>query len=72
MKKTYTYIIEKDEDGYYIADVPELPGCHTQAKTLDELEKRILEAITLYLDAMDEELPYSKFIGIQQTEVIVE
>lgn len=27
-------IIERDEDGYYVADVPELPGCHTQAKSL--------------------------------------
>ena len=34
-------VIEKDEDGYYVADVPELPGCHTQAKSLDELLPRI-------------------------------
>jgi predicted RNase H-like HicB family nuclease len=42
-------IIEKDEDGYYAASVPELPGCHTQAKTLDELMKRVREAVELYL-----------------------
>ena len=37
-------VVEKDQDGYYVASVPELPGCHTQAKTLDEVMKRIKEA----------------------------
>lgn len=41
--------VEKDEDGVYVASVPELPGCHTQAKTLDQLNKRIKEAIEAYL-----------------------
>jgi len=43
-------IIEKDEDGYYVASVPELPGCYTQARTLDELMERIKEAVELYLE----------------------
>jgi len=43
--------VEKDEGGYYVASVPELPGCHTQAKTLDELTTRIKEAIQVYLEA---------------------
>ncbi len=38
-------VVEKDEDGYYVASVPELPGCQTQAKTLDVVMKRIKEAI---------------------------
>jgi predicted RNase H-like HicB family nuclease len=42
--------VEKDESGYYVASLPELPGCHTQAKTLDELTKRIKEAIAAYLE----------------------
>ncbi len=37
----FTVVIEQDEDGVYVASVPELPGCHTQAKTLDELNRRI-------------------------------
>ena len=49
MKRAYNVIIEKDEDGYFVATVPELPGCHTQAKSLDELNQRIKEAIALYL-----------------------
>ena len=47
----FAIIVEKDENGYYVASVPELPGCHTQAKTLDELAKRIKEAIEAYLEA---------------------
>jgi len=41
MEREFTIIIEKDEDGYYVASVVELPGCHTQGKTLDELEKQL-------------------------------
>lgn len=44
----FSVLVERDEDGYYIASVPELPGCHTQAKTLDQLTSRIKEAIELY------------------------
>lgn len=50
MKKEVNIVIEQDEDGYYIGSVPELSGCHTQAKSLDELNKRIIEAIELYLE----------------------
>ena len=49
MAKKYNVIVEKGEDGYLISDVVELPGCHTQAKTYDELIKRTKEAISLYL-----------------------
>ena len=49
MEREYTIIIEKDEDGYYVASVAELPGCHTQAKTLNQLLERIKEAIQLYI-----------------------
>jgi predicted RNase H-like HicB family nuclease len=44
-------VVERDEEGCYIASVPELPGCHTQAKTLDELTRRIREVIQAYLEA---------------------
>jgi predicted RNase H-like HicB family nuclease len=47
----FAVVVERDEDGYYVASVPELPGCHTQAKTLDELIARIKEAIEAYLEA---------------------
>jgi len=49
--------------------VPELPGCHTQAKSLDELQKRLKEAIRLYLE-VEKDIPENRhFIGIQQIEV---
>ena len=47
--KEFNIIIEKGEDNYLISEVVELPGCHTQAKTFDELIKRTKEAISLYL-----------------------
>lgn len=55
MKKTkrksynFTVLIEKDEDGFYVATVPALKSCYTQAKTLEELYPRIKELITLCL-----------------------
>ena len=71
MKKTLTVIVERDEEGWYVGSVPELPGCHTQAKTLDGLMERIKEAIELYLevepDILQEEK--SQFVGIHHVEV---
>lgn len=48
--KEFTVVIEQDEDGIYISSVPELPGRHTQAETLNELNRRIKEAIELYIE----------------------
>lgn len=50
----FRVLIEQDEDGYFVASVPELPGCHTQGKTLEEARKRIKEATELYLDVHEE------------------
>ncbi|RLF04269.1 MAG: type II toxin-antitoxin system HicB family antitoxin [Thermoprotei archaeon] len=50
--REFTVIIERDEDGYYVATVAELPGCHTQARTLEELMERVREAIQLYLETV--------------------
>lgn len=49
MENKFNVVIEQGEDGYLISDVVELPGCHTQAKNMDELLKRTKEAISLYL-----------------------
>jgi len=51
MKREYTVVIEQDEAGYYVAEVPELEGCYTQAKSLDELMERVPEAIELCREA---------------------
>ncbi|MDF0590597.1 type II toxin-antitoxin system HicB family antitoxin [Candidatus Methanocrinis natronophilus] len=51
MKAKFNVLVERDEDGYYVATVPSLPGCHTQAKSLDDLIERAKEAIELRLEA---------------------
>ncbi len=73
MKREFTIVIEQDEDGIYVASVPELEGCHTQAKTLDELRERVNEAIPLYLEVdskIVEAVPL-EFVGIQKIKVTV-
>ena len=70
MAKIFNVIVEKGEDDYLISDVVELPGCHTQAKTYDELIERTKEAISLYLSVKPVEIK-TKFIGLQQIEVEV-
>lgn len=72
MKKyNFTILIEKDEDGIFVASVPALKGCHTQAKTVEELLPRVKEAIELCLEVENEELLQNEFVGVQQIEVIV-
>jgi len=69
MKKyVFTVLIEQDEDGYYVATVPALKSCYTQAKTLEELYPRIKEVIELCLEE-EKEPSEMKFIGLQQIEV---
>ena len=62
-------IIEKDEEGWLVSEVVELPGCHTQAKTLDQLMERTKEVIQLYLKCKDPVDTEVKFIGLQKVEV---
>ncbi len=71
MKKSHNHlvVIEQDEDGLYVATVPALRGCHTQAKTLEELIPRIREAIELCLEVEDVETSPMRFVGVQQIEV---
>jgi predicted RNase H-like HicB family nuclease len=67
MALEFSVVIEKDEDGYFVASVPALRGCHTQAKSLDVLMKRIREAIDLCLEVQE---PVSnEFIGVQRVAV---
>ncbi len=67
----YTIIVEADEDGVLVGSAVELPGCHTQARTYDELFSRMKEAIELYLEGKQEEEPIhqTRFLGIQQIEI---
>ena len=65
----YTVLIEQDEEGWFVSEVVELPGCHTQAKNLDDLISRTREAIEAYLENETDVKLETKFIGIQQIEV---
>ncbi|MCZ7556351.1 MAG: type II toxin-antitoxin system HicB family antitoxin [Bacteroidia bacterium] len=67
MQREFNVVIEKDVDGYFIASVPALRGCHTQAKSLDVLMKRTREAILLCLEV--EKPTVNEFIGVQRIAV---
>lgn len=66
MKKEFNVIIEKDSAGYFVASVPQLPGCHTQAKTLDTLLIRIKEAMELCVEEYGMVSEPNEFMGIQK------
>ena len=71
MVRSFTAIIEQDEDGVYVGRVPELRGCVTQGDSLDELLVNLKDAINLYLEVKKEELDSQliKFVGTQQIEI---
>ena len=68
-KRKFTVLIERDEEGYYVATVPALHGCHTQAKNLDTLMKRMREVIELCLEDQNGEIESLELVGIQQISV---
>jgi predicted RNase H-like HicB family nuclease len=70
MSVKFSVLVERDEDGYYVASVPELSGCHTQARTLDELTSRVKEAIELYLETEGTKTEGKvELVGVQFVEV---
>jgi predicted RNase H-like HicB family nuclease len=66
MERQFDVVIERDEDGIYVASVPQLPGCHTQAHSLDEVAPRIREAIELWLEVEGTPAQSLEFVGIQR------
>ncbi|MBC7367743.1 MAG: type II toxin-antitoxin system HicB family antitoxin [Undibacterium sp.] len=68
-KREFSVVIERDTEGFYVASVPALSGCHTQAKSLDLLMRRTGEAIDLCLEETDPHLPTNEFIGVQRIAV---
>jgi predicted RNase H-like HicB family nuclease len=67
--RKFTVVIERDEEGYFVATVPGLRGCHAQAKNLDTLMKRTREVIELCLEDDDSQVGPLELIGIQQISV---
>jgi predicted RNase H-like HicB family nuclease len=71
MTKRFSVIIERDREGYYVASVPAIRGCHTQAKSLDELVRRIREAIELCLEVEGKDVETLDFVGVQEVSVTI-
>ena len=70
MTHNFIVLIEQGEDGAYVATVPALKSCYTQADSIPELLEKVQEVIELCLE--ENEIPaYAKFVGVQQIEVAI-
>jgi predicted RNase H-like HicB family nuclease len=69
MPREFDVVIERDSEGYYVASIPTLPGCHTQARSLDQLMERIREAAELCLQVEQENVERLDFVGVQRISV---
>lgn len=69
MASQFDVVIERDAEGYYVASVPQFPGCHTQARSLDEVTARIREAIELCLELQGTPEQDLEFVGIQRVTI---
>ena len=69
MQREFDVVIERDSEGYYVASVPALRGCHTQAHSLDQLMERMREAVELCLEVEGEEVEPMTFVGVQRISV---
>ena len=65
----FNVLLEQDEDGIFVANVPDIPGCYTQGKTVEEVLVRIKEAIEVCLESEKDEIIPMKFIGLQKVEL---
>lgn len=69
MAQNFDVVIERDAAGYFVASVPALPGCHTQARSLDKLMERIREAIELCVEVHGKPTVRLDFVGVQRVSV---
>jgi predicted RNase H-like HicB family nuclease len=67
--KEFSVLIERDSEGYFVASVPSLRGCHSQAKSLDKLMERVREAIELCLEVETEPYVCGDFVGVQRVSI---
>jgi predicted RNase H-like HicB family nuclease len=67
--REFSVVIERDSEGFYVASVPALKGCHTQAKSLDKLIERVREVIKLCLEVQGHEPEPLEFVGVQKVRV---
>ncbi len=67
--RQFDVVLERDEEGYYVASVPQIPGCHTQARSLDEVIERIREAAELCLGVVGAPESPLEFVGIHRLTI---
>ena len=66
----FNVLIEQDEDGIYVAKVPDIVGCYTQGKTVQEVLERIKEAIEVCLESEVDSITPLKFVSLQKVEIV--
>lgn len=66
--RSFDVLVEQDEEGWFVAQVVQLPGCVTQARTMDELKANVKEAIELFLEEDGAQSP-NHFVGLMRVEV---
>lgn len=69
VEREYDVVVERDGEGYYVASVPALRGCHTQARSLDALMLRVKEAIELCLEVEGDSPEHLDFVGVQRVRI---
>ena len=69
MQREFYVLIEKDEDGFFVGEVPALKACYSQAKTIDELMKNMGEVIELCLEAQEIAISIPEFVGVQKISI---
>lgn len=69
MQREFDVVVERDAEGFLVATVPGLPGCHTQARSLDELMERVREVIELCIEEEDSPPPLLEFVGVQRVRL---
>jgi predicted RNase H-like HicB family nuclease len=69
MQRDFYVVIERDEDGMYVGEVPQLSGCYSQGQTLDELMANMREVVELCLEELSDDDRVSEFIGVQKVTV---
>ncbi|MCP4897786.1 MAG: type II toxin-antitoxin system HicB family antitoxin [bacterium] len=69
MVTDFDVVVERDAEGYYVASVPALQGCHTQAQSLDQLMERVQEVIELCLEEQGRPTESLEFIGVQRVRI---
>lgn len=69
MAQEFYVIVERDEDGVYVGEVTQLPGCYSQGQTLDELMQNMREVIALCLEDLNGFDILPEFVGVQKVTV---